>query len=198
MSSGHCALCVGAWLIAFWVSGPEQQDQKPPADRAQGEAGKKKAERAAAMLRHDIGTWDCEWTYLDAQGEPTRSVKGTEVMTYGLNGKIVEMTTSVPADKIVSRSMRFYNTVTQKITVLSVGSDGNYWEMFQDADSDVMVSAPHPTPRGGTEHVRFTTTNKSENTMEVEMELSRDGRTWRKIFVQKMTRRKATARKSED
>lgn len=163
------------------------QDKPTTADKTAAQA---MAKKAAEILKHDLGTWDCEWTYLDKDGEPAQRVKGTETMRFAMGNKIVEMTTSVPADKVVSKSLRFYNSVTQKLTVLSVGADGNHWEMNQDVDSDVMISTAHAKPDGSKEFIRFTTLEKSDDAMKVVMEISNDGQTWRKVFYQAMNRRK--------
>lgn len=153
-------------------------------------AAKSDAERAAEILASEIGTWDCEWSYLDADGKVVNTVTGVEEMRYAVDKKLIELTTEVPAGKVVSKSIRFYNPVTNKLTLLSVGADGNHWEMIQDVDRDVMVSKPHPNADGSQQFLRFTTVEKTDSMMRVLMESSSDNQTWTKVFYQKLTLRK--------
>lgn len=177
-------LCLTTGFAVFVMSGQDTEksvDARPDA--------KDLAKKAAEVLRHDVGVWDCEWRYLDATGNVTQTVKGVEKMTFALGEKLVEMTTEIPAGNVISKSMRFYNPVKQHITVLSVGADGNHWELNQKVGSDLMVSTPHTKPDGSVEHIRFRILEQKQNSMRVQMEMSADRKTWNCVFEQHMVRR---------
>ena len=172
--------------IAAQEADSEKEKTESKSDRGAPTANKK-AKQAAKILKHEEGTWKCSWDYLAADGSVASSVKGSEVMKLSFDGKILEMKTYV-GEKLVSKSMRFYNSATEKLTLISVGADGNYWEMTQDPDSDVMVSKPHKTADGGSEYLRFKVIESTKNSMSILMERSTDYRKWTKVFRQKMVR----------
>ena len=175
------AVCLIHLLFAEPACGQTEKASEQPDDRQF---------KAAEILKHDIGIWDCEWKYLDGEGNVTQIVTGTETMKFALGNKLVEIETCVPAGTVVSKSMRFYNEVTGKLVVLSVGTDGNHWEMHQDVESKVMISKPHANKAGKTSRIRFTVLEKSDDAMEVLMEQSNHQDVWKKIFLQTMKRRK--------
>ncbi len=167
-------------------SAAKKSDQNANQDRAEFARA---IAKAAKILKYEQGVWDCTWDYLDSTGKVVRTVRGVERMKYTLNKRVLEMETYLD-ERLVSRSFRFYNPVSKKLTLLSVGMDGNHWEMEQDLDSDVMVSQPHRMRNGNTETIRFTTTEKTDDAMTVVMERTVDNKNWTKVFRQTLKRQK--------
>ncbi len=149
-----------------------------------------KLEKAMDILKHEAGTWDCTWEYFDGAGKVVNTVTGTEVMKLCLEGTMIELETFVPAKTLVSKSLRFYNPATEKLTLISVGKDGIPWEMRQDVDSNVMTSLPRRNQLGKKEVIRFTTIENAEDKMKVKMEISIDEAPWVSVFVQTLVRQK--------
>lgn len=147
------------------------------------------AERALQELNSEIGSWNCRWEYLDAEGEVASTIEGKEEFESVFGDQVLRVKTSVPATGHQSQGLKFFNSVQQRILHIDVDPKGDHWILEQDLTSGQILSQPHKDKGGTTTQVRFTTLEEEEDYRRVLMEHTTDqGKTWTKGFYQIMER----------
>ncbi len=146
-------------------------------------------EKAKALFDYEIGVWRSRWERVDAEGNVVASFDGTEVFSWYLDDKVVELVTEVPEAGQKSKALRFYSPREKKIVFWSVDANADHWLMSQDPVTEVVQSEPHPTSSGDDMIIRFTTLRKSPDSFDVVMHYSLDdGETWTKGAMQYLER----------
>lgn len=137
------------------------------------------AAKAAALFAYEDGTWESRWEVLDDEGNVVQEMSGTETFSYTMDGKAVLLETHTEGSSSFSHATRFYNPHEKKIVFVSISTEGDYWIMKQDAETEVVQSEPKLLPDGRTAIIRFTIVEKTEDEQDVVMEASTDGgKTW--------------------
>ncbi len=143
-----------------------------------GLAGQDAATAAQQRLDYLVGTWDSTTEFLDADGNVARVDHSVDIVE-PLIGTRVLMTTIVPRDGEVRKTIRFYDVAEERFYEIGLGGEGDVWILSGDLDAYVMTSQSRRTPRGGEIMVRFTHINIQPDSFEARMEVSRDGgSTW--------------------
>ena len=137
------------------------------------------AEEAASLFAYEEGTWTSRWEILGPEGEVVSEFEGTEVFSYAMDGKALLLETRSEGQSSWSQSVRFYNPQERKIIFLSWSTEGDYWTMKQDVETEVLQSDPKTMPDGTELILRFRILRKTDDEQDVVMEYSKDaGESW--------------------
>lgn len=132
-------------------------------------------EEAQKRLDHMIGRWHFKTDFLSSKGEVRRTVEGTEEATFIIDRRVVELTTTIPAQNSFSKGWLFYNTAEQKFYLTSVDGKGDHWVLSGGLEKYQITSQPKKQSNGRELIIRFTHENIGEDSFEAIMETSIDG-----------------------
>lgn len=145
---------------------------------------------AEELMEDEAGEWRCRWEYLDANGDVTYSVEGTERLTPIFGSRVLEVVTEVPSLQRKSRGLKFIDPNLQQVIHVSVASDGDHWVLIHDPETHEVLSQPHRNADGTTSIIRFRPEEHDEDYRRIVMEHSNDGgKTWARGFIETMERR---------
>ena len=188
-----------ATLVTFlivWISTFNTNCQLPNNETvdAQDPKAEKSLEQlqteATEILRKQVGTWNCRLEMLDETGGVTRTIEGTETMSFAIEDRVLKIETEFPTEKRKSIALKFFKPETRRFRFVSVSQDGEMWTFHEEVGLDDSWSDPHVNSDKTVTHLRFTTLRKTEDEIDVVMEVSSDNKTWTKIFKQYSVRRK--------
>lgn len=144
---------------------------------------------ARSRLDHIIGKWELKTEYLNRNGDVRRTVTGTEEARYVIENRVVEITTVIPEQNLLSKAWQFYNTAEEKFYLTSVDANGDHWVLSGGLDAYVITSQPKKQANGRELIIRFTHTNIQTDSFEAIMETSIDGgESWWTRYRQYLTR----------
>lgn len=142
---------------------------------------------AKERLDHIIGRWKFETQHLKQDGSVRSTVEGTEEAKYAIDGRVVEMTTTLNGQ--TSKSWMFYNIAEEQFYLTSVDARGDLWILSGGLDEYVITSRPKRRANGSELTIRFTHSNVKADSFEALMETSIDGgETWWTRSRQYLTR----------
>ncbi|WFL76451.1 hypothetical protein P7228_10625 [Altererythrobacter arenosus] len=147
---------------------------------------------ALEQLRHVIGEWDVETTFLRPDGSEAGSFAGTYTFDWVMEDKVVQGVSVIPEFEMASGILFYLRPATSEIEMVSVGPDGQLWTMAGPQDSETRETPVVDMPDGTTLKLRFTRFNVTPDRFESRMERSTDGGvTWVKGNHQVFLRRSA-------
>ena len=116
-------------------------------------------EEAQQRLDHMVGRWNFKTDFLSRNGDVRRTVHGTEEAKYIIEGRVVELTTTLPEQNIHSKGWLFYNSSEQQFYLTSVDNNGDHWILSGGLDLYQITSQPKKQPTGRELIIRFTHQN---------------------------------------
>jgi hypothetical protein len=123
-------------------------------------------EEAQKRLDHIIGRWHFKTDILSSKGDVRRTVEGTEEATFIIDRRVVELTTSVPAQNSVSKGWLFYNVAEEKFYFTSVDDKGDHRVFTSGLEKYQITSQPKLQGNGRELIVRFTHQNIEDDSFE--------------------------------
>lgn len=138
-------------------------------------------EEARTRIDYLIGTWDVYDEALNDEGEVIRTTHSVHVTEYFL-GDSVLVTTVIPDQGEVRKTIRFHDKQAETFYEISVGAEGDLYILNGGLDEYVMNFKSRQTRNGPQSIGRFIHTNIKPNSFEAVLEMSRDdGKTWRRM-----------------
>ncbi len=146
---------------------------------AQAPAEPTPMERSVEQLRSTVGQWVVTTEFLQEDGSVVRSVTGTYDFTWVVPDRVISGKSNIPDLKQTAGILFFVNEKKQLIEMVSVGADGQLWEMTGPLGGEVRTTPEFKTADGGAGQLRFTRYNVSADAFESKMEYTVDGgKTW--------------------
>jgi hypothetical protein len=138
-------------------------------------------EEARTRIDYLIGTWDVYDEALNDTGEVIRTTHSIHITEYFL-GDSVLVTTVIPDQGEVRKTIRFHDKQANTFYEISVGTEGDLYILKGGLDEYVMNFKSRQTRNGKTPIGRFIHTDIQPDSFEALLEMSRDeGKTWRRM-----------------
>lgn len=181
-----------AMIARFQGQGNKSQNdsEQPPKSVAQLQL------EATEIMRKQVGTWKSRRDILDAKGNVTQTIEGTETISFAIEDRVLKVESEIPEQKTKSITLKFFKPAIGKFHFVSVDQSGVMWTFHEEVGLDDSWSDPHADPHADPHvnadktktHLRFTTLRKTDNEIDVVMESSSDQKAWTKIFNQYQVR----------
>ncbi len=138
-------------------------------------------EEARSRIDYLVGTWDVYEDTLDDEGnviETTHSINTTEYFL----GDSVLVTTIIPDDGAIRKTIRFYDKAAEIFYEISVGEEGDLFILSGDLENYVMNFESRQVRDGRHALGRFIHINVEPHSFEAILEVSRDdGASWERV-----------------
>lgn len=158
---------IAATLIITLVAGNAQATDLP--------------EEARNRIDYLVGTWDAYDDVLDDEGNVIETTHSVTITEYFL-GDSVLVTTIIPDDGAVRKTIRFYDKEMETFYEISVGAEGDLYILSGGLDEYVVNFKSRNLRDGRYPLGRFIHTNIEPNSFEAVLEVSRDdGVTWTRV-----------------
>lgn len=138
-------------------------------------------EEARNRIDYLVGTWDVYDDELDDDGNVIGTTHSVNITGYFL-GDSVLVTTIVPDDGPIRKTIRFYDKGTETFYEISVGTEGDLYILSGGLDQYVMNFKSRRMREGRYPLGRFIHTNIEPDSFEAKLDVSYDdGRTWERM-----------------
>jgi hypothetical protein len=146
-------------------------------------------DEALDRLEYAIGEWSVVGERLDSDDSVTEVTEGSQVATWLVPGRIVQMADRDPNGG--GRSWWAYDHALGLWTLVSIsGENGAVWVLTGTLDEWVITSAPRRLADGRTAMIRFTHYDIEPHMFKALQEVSFDGGvSWAAVYRQTLTRR---------
>lgn len=146
---------------------------------ADGQSAGDRLTHSVGELRHVVGRWAVTTQFLNPDGTPARTVRGTYQFEWVVPDRVVRGLSEIPELKQSAGILFYVNETAATIEMVSVGGDGQLWIMTGPLGGDRRQTPAVPMPDGGTLQLRFTRSSVTPTRFESRMERSTDGgKTW--------------------
>lgn len=138
-------------------------------------------EEARSRIDYLVGTWDVYEDALDENGNVVETVHSVNI-TEHLIGDTVLITTIIPDEGGIRKTMRFYDKAAEIFYEISVGEEGDLFILSGGLEQYVMNFKSRQLRDGRHALGRFIHTNIEADSFEALLEVSRDdGKSWERI-----------------
>ncbi len=138
-------------------------------------------EEARSRIDYLVGTWDVYEDILDDEGNVIETAHSVNITEYFL-GDSVLVTTIIPDDGAIRKTVRFYDKEAGIFYEISVGEEGDLFILSGDLERYVMNFKSRQVRDGRHALGRFIHTNIEPHSFEAVLEVSRDdGKNWERI-----------------
>lgn len=138
-------------------------------------------EEARSRIDYLVGTWDAYEDVLDDEGSVIETRHSVHITEYFL-GNTVLVTTVIPDEGPVRKTIRFYDVATDTFYEISVGIEGDLYVLSGGLDEYVMSFRSRQMVDGRYPLGRFIHTSIEPDSFEAVLEVSRDdGKTWERL-----------------
>ena len=138
-------------------------------------------EEARNRIDYLVGTWDVYDEALDDDGNVTSTTHSVHITEYFL-GNSVLVTTVIPDNGAVRKTIRFHDISEDVFYEISVGVEGDLYVLSGGLDKYVMNFKSRQLRDGRYPLGRFIHTNIEPNTFEAVLEVSYDdGKSWERV-----------------
>ena len=138
-------------------------------------------EEARSRIDYLVGTWDAYEDTLDDEGNVIETAHSVNITEYFL-GDSVLVTTIIPDDGSIRKTVRFYDKEAGIFYEVSVGEEGDLFILSGGLEKYVMNFKSRQVRDGRHALGRFIHTNIEPHSFEAVLEVSRDdGKNWERV-----------------
>jgi hypothetical protein len=138
-------------------------------------------DEARSRIDYLVGTWDVYEDTLDDEGNVIETAHSVNITEYFL-GDSVLVTTIIPDDGAIRKTVRFYDKEAAIFYEISVGEEGDLFILSGDLERYVMNFKSRQVRDGRHALGRFIHTNIEPHSFEAVLEVSRDdGKNWERV-----------------